>query len=84
MTGLRADSLACQPTLQLAWATALAALDAAGLARPAVSAVAFVEAVNSLGFVDLKVGQRAGYFEPGQKQTLPSRLQFRDWPARRF
>lgn len=40
-----------------------AALAAPRIARAAVTEVAFVEAVHNLGYIDLYVGQHAGYFD---------------------
>jgi NitT/TauT family transport system substrate-binding protein len=42
---------------------AAAALAAPRIARAATTDVAFVEAVHNLGYIDLYVGQHAGYFE---------------------
>jgi NitT/TauT family transport system substrate-binding protein len=47
----------------LAAAGAAAALAAPRIGRAAITQVAFVEAVHNLGYIDLYVGQAAGYFE---------------------
>ena len=43
--------------------TASSILAAPRIARAAPTPVAFVEAVHNLGYIDLYVGQAAGYFE---------------------
>ncbi len=63
MTGSRADGVARRDALKLAGAAAVSTLAAPRLARAAVRTVAFVEAVHNLGYIDLYVGQHAGYFE---------------------
>lgn len=62
MTGLPSRSVSRRSVLQLAGGTALA-VSAPRIARAAVREVAFVEAVHNLGYIDLYVGQHAGYFE---------------------
>ena len=63
MNRLPLQPLARRRGLQLAGASALGVLAAPRLARAAVRDVAFVEAVHNLGYIDLYVGQHAGYFE---------------------
>jgi NitT/TauT family transport system substrate-binding protein len=48
---------------KVAGAAAVTALAAPRIARAATTEVAFVEAVHNLGYIDLYVGQHAGYFE---------------------
>jgi NitT/TauT family transport system substrate-binding protein len=50
-------------TLKAIASLPLAALAAPRIARAATTQVAFVEAVHNLGYIDLYVGQAAGYFE---------------------
>jgi NitT/TauT family transport system substrate-binding protein len=63
MTDLLRHSLSRRSTLTLAGATALTALAAPRIARAAVTEIPFIEAVHNLGYIDLYVGQHAGYFE---------------------
>ncbi|HTH99532.1 MAG TPA: ABC transporter substrate-binding protein [Acidisoma sp.] len=64
MTGLLPKALSRRRTFQLAGAAAaVTALGAPRIARAAVTEVAFVEAVHNLGYIDLYVGQHAGYFD---------------------
>ena len=63
MSNLLPRPLSRRTTLKLAGVTTLTALAAPRIARAAVTEVAFVEAVHNLGYIDLYVGQHAGYFE---------------------
>jgi NitT/TauT family transport system substrate-binding protein len=63
MTELLPGSLSRRGVMQLAAGAGAAALAAPRIARAAVTEVAFVEAVHNLGYIDLYVGQAAGYFE---------------------
>lgn len=63
MTGLDFQGLSRRGALQAAGAAVLTSLIAPRLARAATREVTFVEAVHNLGYIDLYVGQHAGYFE---------------------
>jgi NitT/TauT family transport system substrate-binding protein len=63
MTGSHARALSRRDVLQIASASALAGLAAPRAARAAIRDITFVEAVHNLGYIDLYVGQHAGYFE---------------------
>jgi NitT/TauT family transport system substrate-binding protein len=64
MIGLPGASLSRRAALKLgAGVAATATLAAPRIARAAIVEVNFVEAVHNLGYIDLYVGQAAGYFE---------------------
>lgn len=63
MTKSLPGSLSRRGAMTLAGAAAASVLAAPRIARAAMTEVAFVEAVHNLGYIDLYVGQHAGYFE---------------------
>ncbi len=63
MTGLPDQGITRRGVLQAAGAAIVGGLAVPRLARGATRDVAFVEAVHNLGYIDLYVGQHAGYFE---------------------